>query len=431
MDELQLFDKLTLDDAANLRVTDDGYMVAMPRVARIGIQDYLGREVGRPDMNIVRVLRPADEVFSKDAKHSFAFRPVTNDHPPEHVKADNWKKYAVGHAGGEIAEDGEFLRVPLVLMDAQAIADVRAGKAELSAGYRCLLDWTPGEFNGQKYDAVQRSIRANHIAVVHQARGGDKLKFGDAMKSVLQDGLTGQATRDAIKEVIQLALDGNDEAASAMRKIIQTGDHAMTEKTMTIIDVDGVKVSMDDTSAAIVNRYIRSLSDQLEAVKASNQKALADAGKKVEELEQENEKLKKEKEANDAKVVTLESQVKDAAITPAKLDQLVKDRALVVGKAKVVVGDKLVIDGKTDGEIKRQVVDAKLGDAAKGWSDEAIAASFDTLTAGIKSDDSNNHGIDRMRDAFASPHNGNDGKDSYGFYDSNISNAWKGEQLKQ
>ena len=427
MNEIQLFDKITLDDEAAVRVTDDGYLVAMPRVARVGIQDYLGREVGKPEMGIVRVLRPADEVFSKDAMHSFAFRPITNDHPPEHVKASNWKKYAVGHSGGEIARDGDFMRVPLVMMDAQSIADVRAGKHELSAGYRCMLDWTPGEYNGEKYDAVQRSIRGNHIAIVGQARGGDKLKIGDQLKEALQTGEVGQATRDTVKEVIQQALNGDDAAKSALREILKTGDTDMNDKTMTIIDVDGVKVSMDETSAAIVNRHMRGLNDKLEAMQAGNTKALADAAKKVEELEEENEKLKKEKETSDAKIAALESQVKDAQVTPAKLDQLVKDRALVVGKARAMVGDKLTVDGKTDGEIRRQVVDAKLGDTAKNWSDDKVEAAFDTLTAAVKSEDS---GVERMRDAFSTPHNGQD-KDNYSFYDSNISNAWKQEAPKQ
>jgi hypothetical protein len=76
-----LFDTLTLDAGAKVRFTNEGYMVAVPRVARSGIQLYSGREVGKPEMKVVRVFRPEDEVFNKDSMHSYAHKPLTNDHP--------------------------------------------------------------------------------------------------------------------------------------------------------------------------------------------------------------------------------------------------------------------------------------------------------------------------------------------------------------
>src|SRR5690606_31354603 len=114
---MQLFDTVTLD---GLRRTQDGYLVADAKVARTGIQIYTGREVdpenkhGLRDKATVRVYRPEEEVFAQDAMHSFAYRPVTDDHPTEMVTADNWKALAVGQTGGEVARDGEFVRVPLV-----------------------------------------------------------------------------------------------------------------------------------------------------------------------------------------------------------------------------------------------------------------------------------------------------------------------------
>jgi len=50
-------------EIAGVRRTRDGYLVADARVARAGIQIYAGREVGRPDLDEVRVWRPEDEVF--------------------------------------------------------------------------------------------------------------------------------------------------------------------------------------------------------------------------------------------------------------------------------------------------------------------------------------------------------------------------------
>jgi hypothetical protein len=52
----------------------------------------------------------------------------------------------------------------------------------------------------------------------------------------------------------------------------------------------------------------------------------------------------------------------------------------VVGKAKSLMDSKFVTDGKTPDQIRREVVDAKMGDSAKGWSDEQVAAVFASLT---------------------------------------------------
>src|SRR5690606_4312017 len=108
------------------------------------------------------------------------------------------KKYSKGIVGGEIARDGEFIRVPMCIMDKAAIDDVKGGKRELSAGYSCDIDWTAGQTeDGQAYDAIQKNIRINHVAVVDAARGGPALRIGDnnpgkdiAMKTIMVDGLT-------------------------------------------------------------------------------------------------------------------------------------------------------------------------------------------------------------------------------------------------
>ncbi|MDO9487494.1 MAG: DUF2213 domain-containing protein, partial [Sphingomonadaceae bacterium] len=190
---MQITDALTLD-AASVRLTRDGYMVAIARIARTGIQCYRAAELGLADRaadDVVRVYRPAEEVFAPDAMASLAHRPMTIDHPPEPVTAANWKRHAIGATGGDVARDGDTIRVPLTLMDAAAIADVRAGKRELSVGYSCELvieDGTTPE--GEPYDAVQRSIRGNHVAVCAIARGGPQLRIGD-----------GEAARETIERL--------------------------------------------------------------------------------------------------------------------------------------------------------------------------------------------------------------------------------------
>ncbi len=73
-------------------------------------------------------------MFSDETLRGAAHRPVTNDHPDEHVTSKNWKDYAVGQTGDEVTGEGIFIRVPLMVSIESAIIDIEAGKQELSAG---------------------------------------------------------------------------------------------------------------------------------------------------------------------------------------------------------------------------------------------------------------------------------------------------------
>lgn len=415
---------------AGLRQSSEGYLIARPRVGRVGIQDYLGAELGL-DKQIVKVFRPEEEVFHIDALSSMAHKTVTNDHPSELVTSRNWRKYAVGMMGSEVARDGDFIRVPLMVMDGDAIRGVANGKAELSLGYTCELDFTPGEYNGQTYDAVQRHIRINHVAIVDAARGGKKLRIGDGKSIIIDQQALAQAhaaildgkinqTEELTDPTETLILgdseidcpigkDGTiytraliagketadkagasslvDALASLLKATKQakpptanTGDPIMADKT---IVVDGISVTMGDQTAAIVERAMKSLGDTIVSLNKKVEIMTADATKAATDHAAALTEAQKNLTDAQTKVTTLEKQVADAKITPAKLDELVKDRAGVVGKAKAVL-DTVVVDGKTDHEIRSQVVAHVMGDAAKGWNEDQVRISFDTLTKDAK-----------------------------------------------
>jgi hypothetical protein len=324
-----IFDEQSVMDAGTMRRTSDGYLVAeFARVARTGIQEYAGREVGDASRARVRVYRPESEVFSDASIRSFAHRPLTDGHPTELVDAKNWKKYAVGHVDGEIMRDGKTVRVPLIAMDAATCDRAEKGDArELSVGYTCDLKFEDGVTpEGEKYDAVQRNIRVNHIAIVRKARGGEQLRIGD-----------------------------------------DRGDRKM-DKT---IIVDGVNLTLPETEAAVVTHAMKKLSDAAQLSEAEKKK-----------LEEQLAEEKKKRETSDGKAVALEAQVKDAAITPDKLDALVAARTSLVGKARFVLGDSFDAKGKTDIDIRRLAVAKKLGDEkAKVMTDAGIEGAFEAVTA--------------------------------------------------
>ncbi len=162
----------------------DGRIAAVAKFARSGIYQYTGAEVGRPELATVRVYRDEAEVFSEDAMASFAHKAITLDHPSEPVSSKNWRKVAVGYTEGRVARDGAFVEIPLILADAEAVSTFDRGTArELSAGYSCTLDWTPGKSpQGESYDARQVGIRGNHIALVAAGRAGSECRIGDSAR---------------------------------------------------------------------------------------------------------------------------------------------------------------------------------------------------------------------------------------------------------
>lgn len=338
---MRFVDAVALDQSS-VRITGDGYLVADARVARVGIQSYGAHELGLKDRaatDVIRVYRSPDEVFAKDALGSMAWRPMTNDHPKDMVTADNWKALTVGSIGDgaarEVAKDGEYVRVSLTMMDKAAIDDWKDGKRELSVGYTCDVDFTPGQTaDGQAYDAVQRNIRTNHLALVKYGRAGSACRIGDSW--------------------------GDPDPAPNPTK-----DKTMTLKTITF---DGLQVA--DVSPAA------------EAVIVKLQGQVADAATVKTTLDAKVAELTTQNATKDAEIATLKTQLADAAITPAKLQDAAKAYALVVGQAKAL--GATVTDGMDVPAIQAAVVSAKLGDAAKGWAADQIATSFATLAAGVK-----------------------------------------------
>ncbi|SFH29363.1 DUF2213 domain-containing protein [Ensifer sp. OV372] len=334
---------------AGTRRTADGYLVAEVRTARTGIQDYAGHEVGKPEMPVVKVYRPADQVFARDSLGSYAHKPVTNDHPTQAVTADTWKAVSVGQIGDEVARDGEFVRIPLVVMDAAAIKAIDEGKRELSAGYTCDLAWEAGTTpEGEKYDAIQKDIRINHVAIVERGRAGSKARIGDGV--------------------------GQWGAAPF------TSDHKpQEEKIMTLktVTVDGIPVEVTDQGATVIGTL---------------QQRLADANTKFADAEKAHQTALAAKDAELAKKDAEIDATKAKVLSDADLDKRVAARADLVAKAQVLAKD-VKTEGLSDAAIRKAVVVAKIGDAAVAdKSDAYIDARFDMLV-----EDAGKGGVDPFR----------------------------------
>lgn len=173
--------------------------------------------------------RPDSEVFAPASLETLPDVPLTRDHPPESVSPANWRKYTVGHVSEIPAVrtklDGsphEWVQTPIVISDGDVIAAVERGDAiEVSAGYSCDLDFTPGVApDGTKYDAVQRNIRFNHLAVIGlgQARAGADARLRldnskEIMKVIVIDGVEYEVGSE--KHLAKLTADAKSAADKA------------------------------------------------------------------------------------------------------------------------------------------------------------------------------------------------------------------------
>lgn len=147
---------------------DDGTIRADARLTRSGV--FLYRNA---DGSLRREFRPPSEVFDSASLDSLRMVPVTMDHPRFAVDASNARKVSVGTTGQDVRQDGSFVRSTIAVNDQASITQMEAGKNQLSCGYHCTLDFTEGVTDeGEKFDAIQRNIIYNHVAIVDRGRAG-------------------------------------------------------------------------------------------------------------------------------------------------------------------------------------------------------------------------------------------------------------------
>lgn len=158
-------------------LSPEGYLKAWAKIARVGVQKY------RNDDGSDRYeYRPPEEVAKIGSLKTFSEVPVSYEHPPIMLSAENAKQNTIGWTGEKVVYNGGFVETSIKIIDADAIKTVLSGeKGELSAGYSCLIEMTPGvTASGEYYDCIQRDIQGNHVAITGKARGGKELKLLDS-----------------------------------------------------------------------------------------------------------------------------------------------------------------------------------------------------------------------------------------------------------
>lgn len=344
----QRFDSIPLSDTY---FTPEGYLIDNPILTRVGIFEY-----HNPDGTIRRELRLPEEVFAAESLASYKGKPVILTHEAGLVDVDNVQQEHIGTILSEGIQDGDNVRAQIVIHDAESLD---YGLRELSLGYTQTPEETPGIWNGQRYDAIQRDIRINHLALVQKARAGEQARLnidgeekgGKQMAKVRKDGLTPE-------EIARLVEEYKQRQAQRMQNSNPTTDEGTNpeEQTTDEDEADPVKEvkdrrdrrdasgdceTMDEASGVIAQQDedIQKLLDFIAQLQAKID---------FDQAESSQEKPEEETNADEGEEENSSESSEEKEETPVKLDGIGADAVekLVRQRIELIrLGDKLNMDG--------------------------------------------------------------------------------------
>jgi hypothetical protein len=339
MTTVRRLDRLTLD-AKKAQKLDNGFLRAPAQISRTGVYEYLNE-----DGSVRREFRDAAEVFHEDSLRSFAMMPITDGHPAAGwVTADNAREYQRGQMGETLAPapDGKHVLGTMMVTDAALVKKILDGSAvEVSCGYTCQVDETPGEYQGQRYDCRQHTIRGNHVAVLPRGRAGAdaRIKLDAAGHAVITD------SRDS----------GRQDPPGGTVKIT----------------IRGITFDVADQVAEALN-----------AERSDSKQALDTLAARVVDAEDGATAAQTEVEKQTARADTAEAEVKkqtaraDGAASPDAIAKIVAERTDLMDVAHRA-GVEVKADSFDAGAIKRAVVEKLAGLKLDGKSPDYVQAAFD------------------------------------------------------
>jgi hypothetical protein len=289
-------------------------------VSRCGVFPYR-----RADGTYVRELRHPDQVFRQDSIDSLRDASVTVDHPGQglvFVDPDNAAEHEVGVVGAA-SRDNQYLSARVSVRRADAIRRIEARElVEVSAGYVCRIDATPGQYEGQPYDQQQCDIFYNHVALLPAGKG--------------------RQGRD-----VKLRVDSDDAVIADDE---EAPPRAEKERPMSTrkVRVDGVEYELPISAADVLDKAVA-----------------------------ERESHKKRADSAEAERDMVRADLVKAA-DPKVVSQRVQARVELERQAASVLGAEARFDSLTDREVREKVLSVKAqGFRLEGRSDDAISAAFE------------------------------------------------------
>lgn len=163
-------------------------------ISKVGVFPYLGSQISadlQPE-RIYQVYRSEDELSDPATIDSFKLVPWTDEHAMLGSEDSGFtaaeEKGIHGVTGQDVYYDDGYLKANLKVFSNDMHDLITQGKKELSIGYRCVYEMKSGVYDGKKYDAIQKSIRGNHIALVQEGRAGPEVSVLDSFTTTFDSG---------------------------------------------------------------------------------------------------------------------------------------------------------------------------------------------------------------------------------------------------
>lgn len=235
--------------ATPVEIRDNGWRVYEGTAGFGGIvQDY-------PELRPPRSeFRPEDEALSEATLASAEGVPVTWDHPnPQETPAGLLiPETAKDHTEGAVLRawrDGNQFRVKIIVYTTELQRKIEDGSVDLSLGYTQDSDPVEGEFGGKKYQAVQRNIKINHLAVVPKSKSARAI-LPDGTHARLDDTDTDQSSPAA-------PYSQNSSKGIAMKKTHM--DAALSDEALALV------AQMGEGDQALIRSLLDSAKDAKES----------------------------------------------------------------------------------------------------------------------------------------------------------------------
>lgn len=428
-------------------VTDsEGFLRDSPIVARTGVYTYIN-----PDKTIRREYRPPEEVFAVESLVSFAGKPVTVGHPKDgKVTPESARKLSIGSilSNGypkELDAAQKYVGCDIVLFAPKDIGEAR----ELSLGYRCDLEETPGvTANGEHYDAIQRNIRINHLAVVRKARAGMKARLncdGDEfypdyeeekeipkMSKFRIDGIEYELQDSVINHItaLQTKCDSAESNLIAMKTVLKSKEKECDAHAESVNELksrcDELETENNELTDANENLAAEKeeAEERLDAAIAEKEEAVG----KLDDVEKRYNEAKKQCDEANKKVAEAEENLKTATADKeklqAELDAEKENSAKAVEDAKAqtkaeikerseleALGEKAKVadmDKMDNKELKMAIIKSRRPKfESEGKSEAYLDAAFDLTKEQMRGDSM----AEQMKKAMGNKKMNNDGED--------------------
>lgn len=248
-----MFGDMAIKDLSPKDANSSGRIIKNLRICGSGLYEYHVSEAPLMGLTVpsdyagdtFKIYRSA-EVLEQN-KDLYTRVPIITGHHVR-VNTSNAKQLAVGMVGDtvntEVGEDGElYLYTTGTIITGDGI-EAYEKYGELSVGYDPIVEWQPGFYKNQPYQAVLKGFNEiNHLLICKQARGGHQCMIMDSVdnsplehqnKTTIFNNINGGRPMEIFKKIFgkptpKTSINGDAKVASALLQSIKVGADCKTQ----------------------------------------------------------------------------------------------------------------------------------------------------------------------------------------------------------